>query len=222
VFISTITETLEGTTPLKITNVIYDCGTSGVTITITGGTPNYQYSTNGGTTYESPTSLTTYTTSFTGTSFNVKVKDSYGAIDTWVEILCQGNLTVVPVYLDNLSEGYVTMSTGNTQYTESFTVTDSLNQIVNFSATTLNNTTFVGWSYYNNDKTKPPFRIQNTHTRVILTNEIIYALFKNDTVYKLNFCFVSTTLNYELTCEERGVFCAQCKNVIPIYFTKTD
>jgi hypothetical protein len=42
VFISTISETPQGTTILKITNVVYDCATSGVTITITGGTPNYQ------------------------------------------------------------------------------------------------------------------------------------------------------------------------------------
>jgi hypothetical protein len=222
VFISTITETVQGTTPLKITNVTYDCGTSGVTITITGGTPNYQYSTNGGTTYESATALTTYTTSFTGSTFIAKVKDSYGAVDTWIEILCQATLTVQPIYLDNLSEGYVTVSTGSTQYTESFTVNKNINQNVELSATTLNNTTFVGWSYYNNNKTKQPFKTQKANTYKVVTNETIYALFKNDSLYKLDFCFVATSLGYELTCAEREVFCQQCKTTVSIYFSKTD
>jgi hypothetical protein len=203
-----------------ITNVTHDCDLGTVTISVTGGTPNYRYSIDGGVTYSALTGSTTYSTTFTGNSINVWVKDSTNDVQRWTQIDCNVTTYFVPVYLDISASGYI-LEPNNTQRTSEFSVVKAKNQTYSLTGVTSGNTTFLGWSFVNNEK-EPFITTQTGYTHTFLRERTVYGFFKNNTVYSANFCFTLTTSGYVLTCEEENTFCSNCTVTSKVYFKPID
>jgi hypothetical protein len=203
-----------------IKEVLVDCDINQVTITVSGCTPNYSYSIDGGTTYSAPTGSTTYTTTFTGDTINVWVKDSTNEAQRWNTIYCNVTTTFIPIYLDQGASGYI-LEPDNTQRTSEFSVKRDKNQTYSLTGVTSGNTTFHGWSY-GNTRTSDLITTQNNYTHTFDRDKRVYALFKNLSAYTENFCFTLTTLGYTLTCEEETTFCSNCTVTAKVFFKPID
>jgi hypothetical protein len=203
-----------------IKEVLVNCDTNQVTITVSGGTPNYSYSINGGTTYSTPTGSTTYTTTFTGDTIDAWVKDSTNDVQRWTTIYCNVTTIFTPIYLDQGASGYI-LEPDNTQRTIEFSVKKAKNQTYSLTGVTSGNTIFHGWSY-GNSISSTLITTQNNYVHTFDRNKRVYALFKNLSAYTETFCFVLTTSGYELTCQEQTTFCSNCSVTSKVFFKPTD
>ena len=201
--------------------MVVDCDLNTVVITVFGGTPNYQYSIDGGITYSSSTGSTTYTTTITpGSKVNAWVKDSTNQIYRWYEIDCgMITVTIQPIYSTYTSEGYIIDENFN-QNTEAFQITLPYDSLYSMSATPLNDTQFKGWSDYSSLVYGNPFESLTTYQHRFRKNQTIYVIFSDDTIYSERFCVQITYDNYVFNEVECTWFCDNCPITTLIYFTK--
>jgi hypothetical protein len=212
---------------LKIFNAEVNCLDLSVTISVMGGTPNYEYSIDNGLTFTAPTSSQSYT--FTGLSegsYDVFVRDANGDYYRWESVYCGSyNVTFEPIYLTSYSSGYI-LDENSTQHTTSFTILKNYLDTYNVNAIPTNGTTFIGWSLYKPDRyTYENVQILTTENllQYIFNNNniIIYAIFIKDESVSLDMCFYPTSIGYIATETDKEYYCTICNDVTIVYFDKT-
>jgi hypothetical protein len=206
---------------LIITNATANCEAGTATIDISGGTPNFEYSIDGGVTYTAPTSATTYTFSGVAGTIDPWVRDSTGYVYRWQQIDC-GSLTVTftPSYLTFNAEGFISDELEN-PYVSSFDITQPYDTIHTVQATSTGTTEFIGWSRYPNNAVGPLTATQPSYTHRFKKNETIYAIFNALDVTQRIFCYKPFSAGYTLTDIDRTAICATC-TTSSVYFRTSE
>jgi hypothetical protein len=190
-------------------------------VTASYGIPPYQFSADGGFTYfEAPSSGSNYL--FAGLSgiINPWVKDSTGNIYRYEQLDCGPLIvTFIPSYQTSNAEGQILAPDSNF-YREAVQVESSKNSTLSVSAIpdAGTNTSFIGWSYYPSDIPNPVITTNTNYTHTVKGNDYIYAIFKDETVTAIKFCF-ALSLNPTLTDSELAWFCEACRTPIDVFFS---
>jgi hypothetical protein len=215
---------------LRITNVVTNCTNSTINITITGGIAPYYYSVDNGKTLIQSTEQTYQFTDLTGGIYDVYVSDSNTSFDMWVEQNCNP-VTVIfeTVFLTQYSIGQI-YDENFVPYTTSFSVTKDKDTLYNTSSTSLNGSSFLGWSLVDMSGNKPSKSQMNkvnyltknsNYTHLFDHNTTVYAIFDKSGPEFLDFCYFPTPVGYAATEADLEYYCPNCSQTVRVYYNES-
>ena len=89
-----------------------------------------------------------------------------------------------------------------------------------------NGSVFLGWSIYkptaSNVNTITYLSTATVYQYVFRSNTTIYAIFNNNSVPSLNFCYYPTVAGYIATVSDKAYYCGTCTQTVTVYFKASD
>jgi hypothetical protein len=215
------TNTVEYNIPISLLELSteVDCITSTITLTVSGGVGNYEYSIDNGTTYTSPTSNLSHTFTDISNAVFPKVRDSRGVVVSAPEVNCNVSTTFEILSIDDIGTGILRDSFFSifAQRT-SITATRPNGTDYTVTAVPTNDSTFLGWTLSDVKSENVQYITTNTaYThKFVNNNEKIYAAVKRTNVIKIDFCYYDPN-----TTNVTENICKSCPTIVSVYFNES-